>query len=182
MLLQLGRDTFVGAWLAATRLLRSGLLPRTPDGQPLVRRPYRREDPRWLTIGGGRARRETLAQAGARELREEAGIAVDPAALGEPLGTSVVRYSAFGLVPVTQYQTYFAVAVDDAEVGPGHQGLIERLGIERHQWLTADELERRPERAVGPDMPRLMRAAVAAVRARGGRGQAGIFSGGCEFN
>ena len=136
----------------------------------LGRRLRRREDQHWLTIGGGRARRETLAQAGARELREEAGIDVDPAALGEPLGTAVVRYSAFGLVTVTQFQTYFAVAVDDVEVGPGHQGLIERFAIERHEWLTADELERKPERLVDSGMPQLVRAAVAAVRGRGIRG------------
>ena len=205
MLLQLGRNSFAGARLAARQFLRSVLPGRTADQEqqppgtyPAPQAPSRASpgegatgerlpralggprgdhspggntaDPRWLTIGGGRARRETLAQAGARELREEAGITVDPAALGEPLGTSVVRYSAFGLVPVTQYQTYFAVAVDDVEVGRGHQGLIERLGIERHEWLTADELERRPERAVGPDMPGLMRAAVAAVRDRDGHG------------
>jgi len=133
----------------------------------LGRELHRREDRHWLTIGGGRARGETLAQAGTRELREEAGIHVAPAELGEPLGTTVVRYAAFALVPVTQYQTYFAVAVDDvAEVTAEHQGLLERLTIERHEWLTADELERRPERLVDLEMPRLMRAAVAAVRAR----------------
>jgi 8-oxo-dGTP pyrophosphatase MutT (NUDIX family) len=132
----------------------------------LGRELHRREDRHWLTIGGGRARGETLAEAGARELREEAGIHVAPAALGEPLGTTVVRYAAFTLVPVTQYQTYFAVAVDVAEVTAEHQGLLERLTIERHEWLTADELERRPERLVDLEMPRLMRAAVAAVRPR----------------
>jgi 8-oxo-dGTP pyrophosphatase MutT (NUDIX family) len=124
----------------------------------------------WLTIGGGKTRNETLAQAGAREMREEAGIDVDPASLGEPIGTTVVEYSAFGLVPVRQYQAYFAVAVDDAEVSPRHQSLIERLGIERHEWLTAGELERRPERLADPELPRLMRAAVAAVRADGTSG------------
>jgi 8-oxo-dGTP pyrophosphatase MutT (NUDIX family) len=136
----------------------------------LGRELFRREDRHWLTIGGGRARRETLAQAGARELHEEAGIEVNPAALGQPLGTTVVSYCVFGLVPVTQSQTYFAVAVDHVEVHPGHQGLIERLGIERHEWLTAEELEARPERLVDPEMPRLMRAAVAATRGDGGPG------------
>lgn len=122
----------------------------------------------WLTIGGGKARGETLAEAGVREMREEAGIDVLPASLGESLGMTVIRYAVFGLVPVTQYQTYFAVAVDDTEVSPRHQSLIERLGIEGHQWLTADELEMRPERLADPEMPRLMRAAVAAVRERAG--------------
>jgi 8-oxo-dGTP pyrophosphatase MutT (NUDIX family) len=131
----------------------------------LGRELHRRSDRFWLTIGGGAERGETLAEAGAREMREEAGIDVDPADLGEPLGTTVVDYSLLALLPVTQYQTYFAVAVDDAEVSFAHQSLIERLTIERHEWLSADELERRPERIVDGELPRLIRAAVAAVRA-----------------
>jgi hypothetical protein len=74
------------------------------------------------------------------------------------------------VIPVTQHQTYFAVAVGDVEVSPVHQGLIERLGIEGHQWLTAEELERRSERLVDPAMPGLMREAVVAVRGRASRG------------
>ena len=169
MLLQLGRNLSVREGLTQSRLLRSGPPARTPGdtgGRPPGREPHRSEDRYWLTIGGGRARGETLAEAGVRELREEAGIGVAPASLGDPLGTTVVRYSAFALLPVTQYQTYFAVAVNSAEVTAEHQGLLERLTIERHEWLTADELERRPERLVDLEMPRLMRAAVAAVRAR----------------
>jgi 8-oxo-dGTP pyrophosphatase MutT (NUDIX family) len=124
---------------------------------------FPRDERYWLTIGGGKARGETLAQAGAREMSEEAGIDVDPAALGEPVGVTVVEYSAYGLLPVTQHQTYFAVAIDDVEVNPRHQGLLERLGIEGHEWLTAGELEVRPERLADPELPRLMRAAVVAV-------------------
>jgi 8-oxo-dGTP pyrophosphatase MutT (NUDIX family) len=103
-------------------------------------------------------------------MHEEAGIDVDPAELGAPIATTVIEYSAFALLPVTQSQTYFAIAVDDAEVSLEHQSLIERLVIERHEWLSADELARRPERLADPEMPRLMRAAVAAVRGRDGRG------------
>ena len=131
----------------------------------LGRELHRRGDRFWLTIGGGTERGETLAEAGAREMREEAGIDVDPASLGEPLGMTVIEYSALAVLPVIQYQTYFAIAVDDARVDFSHQSLIERLTIERHQWLSADELERRPERLADPAMPRLMRAAVTAVRA-----------------
>jgi 8-oxo-dGTP pyrophosphatase MutT (NUDIX family) len=143
------------------------VLPVDREGRVLLqlgRDRFPRHEVYWLTIGGGKARGETLAEAGARETREEAGLDIDPAALGEPIGTTVIEYSAFGLVPVTQRQTYFAVAVDDAEVSPRHQGLLERLGIERHEWLTAGQLERRPERLTDPELPRLMRAAVAAVR------------------
>jgi 8-oxo-dGTP pyrophosphatase MutT (NUDIX family) len=89
-----------------------------------------RGEPYWLTVGGGLEPSETLAQAGARELREEAGIAVDPGALGGALGTSV----------------------------------IERRCIEGHQWLTAGELAGWPVRVADLELPRLMRAAVAAAR------------------
>lgn len=130
----------------------------------LGRELHRRGDQFWLTIGGGKERGETLAAAGAREMREEAGIDVDPAALGVPIGVTVIEYNLFALLPVTQRQTYFAVAVDDARVSFAHQSLLERLTIERHEWLTADELERRPERVVDAELPRLVRAAAAAVR------------------
>lgn len=131
----------------------------------LGRELHRRSDRFWITIGGGAERGETLAEAGAREMREEAGIDIDPADLGEPIGTTVVDYALFALLPVTQRQTYFAIAVDDAAVSFEHQPLIERLTIERHEWLTADELEARPERIVDAELPRLIRVAVAAVRA-----------------
>ena len=130
----------------------------------LGRELHRRGDRFWLTIGGGAERGETLAEAAAREMREEAGIDIDPASLGGPLGTTVIEYAALAVLPVTQHQTYFAVALDNAVVDFSHQSLIERLTIERHQWLSADELERRPERLADPEMPRMMRAAVAAVR------------------
>ena len=136
----------------------------------LGRELHRRRDRFWLTIGGGAERGETLAEAAAREMSEEAGIDVRPADLGEPIGNTVIKYSLFALLPVTQSQTYFAIAVDDAEVSFAHQSLIERLTIERHEWLSADELERRPERLADPEMPRLMRVAVTLARGQGGHG------------
>ena len=160
MILRIRRDT-------------ARVLPVDADGRVLLqlgRELHRRSDRFWLTIGGGTERGETLAEAAAREMREEAGIDIDPGLLGEPIGKTVIDYSVFALLPVTQYQTYFAIAVDDAEVSFAHQSLIERLTIERHEWLSADELERRPERLADPEMPRLMRVAVTAARGRGGHG------------
>jgi 8-oxo-dGTP pyrophosphatase MutT (NUDIX family) len=142
------------------------VLPVDREGRVLLqlgKERFPREDRYWLTIGGGKAHGETLAQAGARELREEAGIDIAPAALGEPIGATILEYAVFKLVPVRQYQTYFAVAFDGAAASPEHQSLLERLTIERHEWLTAEELVRRPERLADPELPRLMRSAVAAV-------------------
>ena len=130
----------------------------------LGRELHARRDRFWLTIGGGLERGETLAEAAAREMREEAGIEIDPARLGEPIGTTVIKFSVFRVLPVTQYQTYFAVAVDDVQVSFAHQSRIERLTIERHEWLSPEELAARPERLTDPELPRLLRAAVAATR------------------
>jgi 8-oxo-dGTP pyrophosphatase MutT (NUDIX family) len=149
------------------------VLPVDREGRVLLqlgRELHRRGDRFWITIGGGAERGETLAEAAAREMREEAGIDVDPADLGEPIGNTVIDYSLFALLPVTQSQTYFAIAVDDAEVSSAHQSLIERLTLERQEWLSADELERRPERIADPETPRLMRVTVAVARGRRGAG------------
>ena len=130
----------------------------------LGRELHRRGDRFWLTIGGGAERGETLAEAAAREMREEAGIDVRPADLGEPIGNTVIDYSLFALLPVTQSQTYFAIAVDDAEVSFAGQDPIERATIDKHGWLYPGELEDGAERPADPEIPRLMRAAVAATR------------------
>ena len=142
------------------------VLPVDREGRALLQlaRGLLGGDRRWLTIGGGLEPGETLAEAAARELREEAGISVEPAALGRPLGTTVIRYTAFGVLPVTDYLTYFALAVDEVELSSAHQSRLERLTIEAHEWLTADELERRPERLTDEELPRMVRAAAAAVR------------------
>ena len=143
------------------------VLPVDREGRVLLQlghEPHRRDYWFWMTIGGGTERGETLAEAGAREMREEAGAEVIPEALGRPLGTTVVSYRLFGLLPVIQHQTYFALAVDALEVSAARQSLIERLTIRRYQWLSEDGLAARPERVNDPELPRLMRAAVAAVR------------------
>jgi 8-oxo-dGTP pyrophosphatase MutT (NUDIX family) len=142
------------------------VLPVDRDGRVLLQlgHEFHRSVWFWLTIGGGTERGESLAEAGAREMLEEAGVEVDPRELGQPIGTTVVHYPVFGLLPVIQYQTYFALAVDALEVSNAHQSLIERLTIQRYEWLSADELEARPEHIGDPELPRMIRTAVAAVR------------------
>jgi 8-oxo-dGTP pyrophosphatase MutT (NUDIX family) len=146
------------------------VLPVNSGGRVLLllgRGMLRRGEPFWMSVGGGLERGENLLAAAVRELHEEAGIAVEPAALGSAVGTTVIEFPSFGLLLVTQYQTYFTLAVDDPAVTFAHQGAVERRCIERYEWLSADELERKPERASDPDLPRMMRAAVTAARGSG---------------
>jgi 8-oxo-dGTP pyrophosphatase MutT (NUDIX family) len=144
------------------------VLPVDRDGRVLLllgRELLRRADHFWLSVGGGIERGETVAQAAVRELREETGIAVDAADLGRAIGTTVIEFTSFGVLAVTQHQTYFAVAVQDTGVSFAEQGAVERLTIAGHDWLSADGLVARPERLSDPELPRLIRVAVAAVRA-----------------
>jgi 8-oxo-dGTP pyrophosphatase MutT (NUDIX family) len=126
--------------------------------------PLRPDDPFWFTIGGAAEPGESLPGAAARELREEVGIAVDPDRLGEPIEAAAITFS-WGGVRFEQDQTFFAVAVDGAaEVSFAAQDALELATIDKHGWLRPEDLEGGAERPADPEIPRLMRAAIAAVR------------------
>lgn len=125
--------------------------------------PARPDDPFWFTIGGAAEPGETLRQAGARELREEVGITVDEAQLGEPFETAPIKFCWAG-VHFDQDQTFYAVSVAGADVTFDGQESLERATIDRHGWLRPEELENgEAGRPADPGIPRLMRLAVAAV-------------------
>jgi 8-oxo-dGTP pyrophosphatase MutT (NUDIX family) len=124
--------------------------------------PLRPRDPFWFTIGGAVEPGETLREAAARELREEAGIVVDPELLGEPFATAPIEFW-WGGMHFDQDQTFYAIAVSDAEVSFAGQEALERATIDKHGWLRPEDLGSGAERPADPELPRLMRLAVAAI-------------------
>jgi 8-oxo-dGTP pyrophosphatase MutT (NUDIX family) len=142
------------------------VLPVDADGRVLLLHgwdPQQPDDPFWFTIGGAAEPGESLPLAAARELREEAGIVIDAGQLGEPIEAAAITFVWSG-VRFEQAQTFFAVAADDVEISFAGQDALERATIDKHAWLYPEELEDSAERPADPEIPRLMRAAVAAVR------------------
>ena len=143
------------------------VLPVDPEGRVLLLHgwdPVRPDDPFWFSIGGAVEHGETLRDAAVRELEEEAGITVAAERLGEPFETAPIDFTWAGM-RFDQDQTFFAVAVVDAEVSFDGQESLERATIDKHGWLRPEELETgEAGRPADPELPRLMRAAVAAVR------------------
>lgn len=143
------------------------VLPVRPDGKVLLLHgwdPVRPETPYWFTIGGAVESGETLAQAGSRELREEVGIDLAPAVLGEPVATNTIEF-LWGGCPIIQQQTFFAVDVGTVEVSFADQEQLELETISAHGWWHADDLEATGQ-AAHVTIPGLLRQAVAAIGRR----------------
>ena len=145
------------------------VLPVDPEGRVLLLHgwdPHHPEAPYWFTVGGAAEAGESLRDAGARELREETGICVAPARLGEPIARNTIEFS-WGGYHIVQDQTFYAVRVEAADVTLDGLDQWERATTDKYGWLSPDDL--------GPDMPPadpslpgLIRAAAASVRVRRG--------------
>jgi 8-oxo-dGTP pyrophosphatase MutT (NUDIX family) len=117
----------------------------------------------WFTIGGAAEHGEELRAAGVREMREEVGISLDEELLGEPIHFACTEFTWAGMHFV-QDQTFYAVALA-ADVPVSFDGMewLERATVDKHAWLTPQELEAEETGRTDPSLPDVMRLAVAAV-------------------
>ena len=143
------------------------VLPVNPEGRVLLLHgwdPRHPDRPFWFTIGGAAEAGESLRDAGARELREETGIVVDPAFLGEPIAQNMVEFSWAGY-DIIQHQTFYAVLVESANVTLDGMDSWERATTDKYGWLSPDDLGP-DDPPADPEIPGLIRSAAASVRDR----------------
>jgi 8-oxo-dGTP pyrophosphatase MutT (NUDIX family) len=127
--------------------------------------PARPDRPYWFTVGGGARAGESLAEAAARELREESGIDVQPAALGEPVWHDVTEFGFDGR-QFSQEQDFFLLRVGSPDVSSDGLEDEEAAVVTGHRWWTADELESTDESFYPAELPRLLRELTAGRPSR----------------
>jgi 8-oxo-dGTP pyrophosphatase MutT (NUDIX family) len=118
----------------------------------------------WFTIGGAAHEGETLRAAAVREMREEVGVAIDEALLGDPVHAMFIENILPGGLRIVQDQAFYAVAVPGGvPVSLDGMGWLERSTVDKYAWLTPEELEADDLARTDRRLPAIMRLAIAAV-------------------
>lgn len=93
----------------------------------------------WVTPGGGIDPGEVPAEAAARELREETGLAVPADVLLGPVAERRVRHGYSDRVLI-QFETFYRVDVERFDPVPEGLTASERERMRGHRWFHVDEL------------------------------------------
>ena len=93
----------------------------------------------WYTPGGGVEDGESVRVAAARELAEEIGLVVDPAALEGPVWLRR-HVGPFAGVDVDSRETFFVLRDVVHEVDPTGRTELELLGEEPHRWWSVADV------------------------------------------
>jgi 8-oxo-dGTP pyrophosphatase MutT (NUDIX family) len=117
--------------------------------------PVRPDEPYWLVPGGGANPGESLAEAAARELREETGISASPGELGEPVWHEVTEFSFAGIA-YRMEQDFFLLKIAAAEVSTDGMESDEREYSIGHRWWSVAELAAATEPFYPVALPELL--------------------------
>lgn len=94
----------------------------------------------WFTPGGKIDPGETAQEAAARELQEEVGIVIEPAALGDVIGTEDVTYR-FNGVSYRQSGVFFALNHENPRLHTQGLTAIEAETIDTGRWWSLGEIQ-----------------------------------------
>ena len=120
------------------------VLIRNPAGEVLLLRGKDPGEPHrpafWFTPGGKIDPGETAQEAAARELQEEVGITVEPAALGQIIGTEDVTYR-FNGVSYRQSGVFFALSHGSPRLHAEGLTALEAETIDLGQWWSLEQIQ-----------------------------------------
>lgn len=123
--------------------------------------PARAEMLWWFTPGGGLDPGETAAEGAARELREETGLVVEPAALGPSFHHEITEFS-YDNRAYRQSQDFFVLRVESWAVDTAGFDEGERETITDHRWWSPEEIDASDELIYPHDLSDLVRRALAS--------------------
>jgi 8-oxo-dGTP pyrophosphatase MutT (NUDIX family) len=109
----------------------------------------------WYTPGGQIEPGESVRQAAARELAEEIGLVLDPAALEGPVWLRRIVAPLLG-VPTDHRETYFALRDVVHDVDVAGQTEIEAYEDQPHRWWSTADIAESPETFAPRDLAVLL--------------------------